>query len=222
MDNFYNRKIKKPWPTSKAMEQIYEQNLWGRGCTEFYSGDGSHQRELVAPYIKAVGDFLKQFDNSITVCDLGCGDFNVGRQLVPNTKKYIAIDIVPKLIEWNQSTFKQNNLEFQCLNIAKDQLPTADCAFLRQVLQHLSNSEVQSILDKLKGYKYVILTEHLPNGEFTPNVDIVSGQGTRLKKQSGLNITKPPFNFKFASQKHLVSVSSTFGKGVIVTTLFEM
>ena len=54
------------------------------------------------------------------------------------------------------------------MNIVKDNLPSADCIILRQVLQHLSNAEVQQIITKLSAYKYIILTEHLPNGNFNP------------------------------------------------------
>ena len=43
---------KKPWPTKKAMEQVYEMNLWGGKEFDFYSGEGSHNLELVTPYIK--------------------------------------------------------------------------------------------------------------------------------------------------------------------------
>ena len=108
------------------------------------------------------------------------------------------------------------------MDIATDSLPTADIVLIRQVLQHLSNKEVQSIISKLSAYKYVILTEHLPNGSFEPNKDIISGQGIRLKKQSGLNLLIPPFNLKIKKEKQLLSTSLKEGKEVIVTTLYEM
>jgi len=159
---------KKPWPTKKAMEQIYEQNLWGHNDADFYSGFGSHNPEIVNPYLKVVKEFLTSFDEPITVCDLGCGDFNIGKELVPFTKKYIGVDIVEDLIHHNKEKYKAENLEFLCLDLAKDKLPKADCAIIRQVLQHLSNAEVQQIITKLSAYKYIILTEHLPNGNFNP------------------------------------------------------
>jgi SAM-dependent methyltransferase len=151
---------------------------------------------------------------------LGCGDFNVGKQLVPFTQKYVAVDIVADLIEYNRKTFKTENLEFLCLDIATADLPTADCVLLRQVLQHLSNAEVHQIVEKLAQYKYVILTEHLPLGDFVPNVDILSGQGIRLKKQSGISLNDQPFNFTFKEEKQLVSALSKDGKGIVVTTLY--
>ena len=216
------QKYKKPWPTKAAMQQVYANKLWGNNESQFYSGEGSHNPELVKPYIDAVSGFLSSFKEPLVVCDLGCGDFNIGKQLVQHAKKYIAVDIVPDLIEYNKQTFKYDNLEFQCLDIAVDDLPFADCIILRQVLQHLSNHEIKQIVDKLSAYKYIILTEHLPQGDFVPNLDIISGQGIRLKKQSGVNLLAEPFNLKVKEEKQLLSVSLGDGKGEIVTSLYKI
>ncbi len=214
-------RIKKPWPTKDAMEQVYKMKLWGGNTSGFYSGAGSHQPEIVDPYIDVVTSFLTSFKSPLTVCDLGCGDFNVGKELVKYTKQYVAVDIVTDLIAYNKENFKAENLEFHCLDIAVDDLPSGDCAIVRQVLQHLSNAEVQSVVSKLTDFEYVILTEHLPEGDFVPNIDIISGQGIRLKKQSGLNILAPPFNVKVKEEKQLVSITLDNHRGSIVTTLYN-
>ncbi len=214
--------FKKPWPTRDAMEQIYKEKLWGGSASDFYSGDGSHHPEIVNPYVDIVGSFLKSFESPLNICDLGCGDFNVGKELVKYANKYVAIDIVSDLIDRNKEKFQEDNLEFHCLDIAVDDLPSGDCALLRQVLQHLSNYEVQSTLSKLTAFKYVVLTEHIPKGAFIPNKEIISGQGIRLKKQSGLNLLVPPFNFKVIEEKLLVSHALDDGKGLVVTTLYTL
>jgi hypothetical protein len=217
-----NKKIKKPWPTKDAMAQIYENNLWGGNKFEFYSGLGSHHPETVNPYIAVVSAFLIDFETPPVVCDLGCGDFNIGKELVKYSKKYIALDIVPALITHNKKEFPADNLEFQVLDIAKDELPSGDCAILRQVLQHLSNAEIKDVVEKLYDFKYVILTEHIPEEDFEPNKDIISGQGIRLKKQSGVRLTASPFNFKIREEKQLLSIPSPGFKGVLVTTLYKV
>lgn len=214
------KKVKKPWPTKDVMNQIYEKKLWGDNSADFYSGFGSHQQEIVKPYISVLSSFLSSFKDPLTVCDLGCGDFNVGKELVKYSKKYIAVDIVESLIRFNRKKFTDKNLKFECLDIAVADLPSADCVLLRQVLQHLSNKEVLNVVEKLSNFKYVILTEHIPNKEFIPNKDIISGQGIRLKKQSGINLLEAPFNFKVKEEKQLLSIDSNDFKGRIVTTLF--
>ncbi len=216
------KKTKTPWPTKKVMEQIYDKKLWGDGNSLFYSGDGSHDAKIVIPYIDAVKLFLKSFNKRLVLCDLGCGDFNIGKELVPYTTRYIAVDIVSDLINYNKTVFKADNLEFRCLDIAVDELPKGDCVILRQVLQHLSNAEVHCVLRKLVDFKYVIVTEHIPDGDFSPNKDIISGQGIRLKKQSGLDILASPFNFRIEKEKIISTVVLSKTKGIIKTVLYQL
>ncbi len=216
------KKVKKPWPTKKAMEQVYEMNLWGGTTSEFYSGEGSHKAKIIEPYLAVTRSFLKSFKEPLTVCDLGCGDFNIGKELVQYSEKYIAVDIVPSLIEYNKSVFQKDNLDFHCLDIAKDVLPKGDCAIIRQVLQHLSNKEVKNVVEKLCAFKYIILTEHVPEGEFIPNKDVISGQGIRLKKQSGIDLLVSPFNLKIKEKRQLLRIPLKNKKGIIITTLYKM
>ena len=224
MDKEENRRIriKKPWPTKDAMEQVYAKKLWGGSEVDFYSGEGSHHPDIVVPYLTALKSFFISHNNQLIVCDLGSGDFNIGKTFVPYTKRYKAVDVVPALIAYTRENYKEDKLEFYCLDIAKDDLPTGDCAIVRQVLQHLSNAEIQNVLSRLANYKYVIITEHIPEGAFEPNKDIISGQGTRLKKQSGVNVLEPPFQFKVKEEKQLVTVCLKNREGIIVTTLYTV
>lgn len=216
------KKAKKSWPTKDVMNQIYELKLWGGDDFDFYSGTGSHNPNIIDPYLNAIITFLESQNKSLTVCDLGCGDFNIGKYLTKYTRKYIAIDIVENLIERNKILYKTNNLEFYCLDIAKDKLPPADCVILRQVLQHLSNVEIQNVVKILANYKYVILTEHIPLGEFISNKDIISGQGIRIKQNSGVDILKAPFNLKIKEEKQLGKHIFNNNKGLIITTLYKI
>lgn len=216
-----------PWPTQKAMSQIYERQLWGSNQKDkFYSGEGSHKKEITDNYLKVVKEFLGQFKPKLYVCDLGCGDFNIGKQLVIYSKKYTAIDIVPELIAYNKeklsALFDEKQLDFQCLDISKDELPKADCLILRQVLQHLSNNEVLQITKKLQSYQYIILTEHIPSEKFIPNIDIISGQGIRLKKNSGIDLLEEPFNLKVIKSQTIDTVNLYPKKGKIVTQIYKL
>ncbi len=82
---------KTPWPTKEVMNQIYEKNLWGGNENEFYSGEGSHNPEIVEPYLQTLKSFLSSFENPLTVCDLGCGDFNVGQHLVKSRQLKVSM-----------------------------------------------------------------------------------------------------------------------------------
>lgn len=213
---------KTPWPTLPVMQQIYKQQLWGSNGQRFYSGEGSHNSLIVEEYISGVVKFLTSFETLPVVNDLGCGDFNVGKQLLHFSSKYNAIDIVPELISFHKENYEVPKLEFHCLDIASENLPQADVVILRQVLQHLSNKEIAQIVEKLYNYKYVILTEHLPSTVFVPNIDIISGQGIRLKKQSGVDIIASPFHFKVVNSHELCRQDLKNNQGEIVTTIYEV
>ncbi|WP_185956416.1 class I SAM-dependent methyltransferase [Changchengzhania lutea] len=204
------------------MYQIYDMHLWGGAAFDFYSGVGSHDPKITIPYLQTIKAFLESHNKSLVVCDLGCGDFNIGKHLTKHSKKYMAMDIVENLIDRNKTLYKEHNLEFHCIDIIEDDLPPADCIILRQVLQHLSNTDIEKVTKKLAAYKYIILTEHIPLGNFEPNKDIISGQGIRLKQNSGVNILEPPFNLKIKDQTQLGEHILEDGKGRLVTTLFRM
>lgn len=214
---------KTPWPTQKVMQQIYDLNFWGGKGQDFYSGEGSHLPELVSPYLLALKSFLQQFPHPPSLLDLGCGDFNIGSQLVPYTSSYIAADIVPELIEHHRKQHHPSHLKFEVLDLSKDELPKADIICLRQVLQHLSNSEIASFLPQLCKYKYLVLTEHLPNQDFTANQDIITGRNIRLKINSGVDLTQPPFNLTPIQEQVLCEVKegNSFG-GVLKTVLYQL
>jgi hypothetical protein len=65
--------------------------------------------------------------------------------------KYTACDVVPALISRNQIEFSHLNVDFRCLDITHDDLPGADVAVLRQVLQHLSNAQILKIVPSWPG-----------------------------------------------------------------------
>ena len=90
---------------------------------------------------------------------------------------------------------------------------------IRQVLQHLSNAAILTVLEKLEAYSYLLVTEHLPKGAFTPNLDILTGQGIRLKHQSGVNLEQAPFSLNFASKRTLLSLEDP-KEGRIETVLY--
>lgn len=211
---------KNPWPTKAVMEQVYEKNLWGGNKGEFYSGFGSYNSEYLIPYLDKLISFFQSFPEPLTVCDLGCGDFNVGKHLVPYAKKYVAVDIVHDLIQRNRAMYSHEKLSFYCVDIAHAALPQADCAIIRHVLQHVSNTEIERIIKKLHQYKYVILTEHIPKEGFIVNKDIISSQGTRLKIKSGVDVLLPPFNLVCKEKKTLLSLTDEYGR--ITTDLYRL
>ena len=187
----------------------------------FYSGEVRMERcrQRVCRSCQRVNSFTKSIK---TLVDLGCGDFNIGSKLVENVKKYVGVDVVPELIEFNQSKFSAKDVTFKLLDITTDKLPKGDLVIVRQVLQHLTNKQIEDVLGKIqKSYRHFVLTEHLPKRKnFRQNVDIPTGPSIRANINSGLLIEEPPFSFECLERKVLSEVPHS--GGVISTVYYRL
>jgi hypothetical protein len=206
--------------------KIYESNAWGKSDDQgspFYSGSGSSRADEIEAYVQAVTTFLSSFEVKPNVVDLGCGDFTVGSQVRAFCNRYVACDVVPSLIAFNKARFIDLGVEFEVLDLIEDELPSGDVAFVRQVLQHLSNDQISRFISRVVlSYRFLVVTEHLPShAKFKHNVDKLTGPGTRMGYESGIVLTSPPFNLCSKIEKQLCRVSS-IDTGVLVTTLYGL
>jgi SAM-dependent methyltransferase len=178
----------------KVFEEIYQKNAWGGSAGELFSGVGSRHRPAEL-YIATVSEFIARH-NLKTVLDLGCGDFEIGRRLAAHCHSYIGVDVVPQVIERHSARFANERVRFLCLDITSDELPDADLCLIRQVLQHMSNEQIQRVLSLLRKFPHVLVTEHYPHNVRSYNRNIVHGSGTRVEEFSAVFLDKPPFNAK--------------------------
>jgi len=208
-------------PVEQVFSRIYAEQEWGRGeGVGFYSGAGSHDPALIDPYIKAVSAFLASLPARPVIVDLGCGDFNVGAHFIDYAREYHACDIVPELQAHNRQRYPKPNLHFLCVNIIDDALPDGDIVFIRQVFQHLGNTQIAKAMNNCRKYMTWVVTEHLPAGDtFTPNTDISAGCGIRGLVNSGVVLTAPPFNMSGYNAKTLSEIP--YQGGVIRTIVFK-
>jgi len=108
----------------------------------------------------------------------------------------VGVDIAQPIMEWNLRVHSKERARFVRADLTSDRLPSADAAIVRQVLQHLTNSEVEAALaNVLRTYPLVFVTEHIYVGPgYVPNIDMPHGPGTRVPMLSGVFIDRPPFN----------------------------
>jgi hypothetical protein len=202
--------------TEQVFETIYKNGVWGKNEQGLsISGAGSHTDRIVLPYV----DALKKINNEYSLdsaVDLGCGDFAVGSKIFDVFDRYTACDISSTIVDRNRKLYDGKNLEFKKINLAEDDLPFGDIAFVRQVLQHLSNREIASFVEKIhfsKPYKYIVVTEHLPlSSDFTPNIDKPSGPDIRVSLNSGVILHAPPFSLRYKKKYEICSVELDFGR----------
>jgi SAM-dependent methyltransferase len=179
--------------------EIYKKGYWGKtDDTKYFSGTGTHD-ENALKYVEVLTEFIRT-NNIKSVFEIGCGDFSIMKQILQQVDvDYIGADIVAGLITYlqeNHGNEQTNFIHFDA--ITAENYPDADLCVIRQVLQHLSNSQIQQILLKTKRIKYVIITEHVPVNPEVLNGDKSLGGYIRLQnaKTSGVFLDEAPFNLK--------------------------
>jgi hypothetical protein len=196
----------------EVFTNIYSNNRWGGRSGTFCSGPGSHEIAVVSPYVSKVTAELDRIGAaSMTAVDLGCGDYWVGRQLSAACGQYIGVDIVKPLIAYNQVTYGGPRVTFRHANILEDALPDGDICFVRQVLQHLSNDQIATVLPKLNQFRWCFITEHhpFPGRLYQANEDKPHGDDIRITRGSGVFLDKPPFNIPSSRFSLLLEVAGT-------------
>lgn len=195
--------------TEQIFTEIYAENKWNPGSSGFDSGTGSADERITTDYVQTVQDWLTTIESTrLTIVDLGCGDFRIGRQFVNSCTHYLGVDIVEPLIKYNVEHFASPKVRFLHLNILEDPLPDGDVCFLRQVLQHLSNDQIQTVLTRVEKYRWIVVTEHHPSSKYfrKPNLDKPHGADIRLFDGSGVFLDEPPFNVPRQRLKLLLEV----------------
>jgi hypothetical protein len=215
--------------TEDVFTDIYSNNRWGGASGTFFSGSGSHDAAVVSPYVAGIRSELDRIGaGSMTVVDLGCGDFTVGQQIAAGCGKYIGVDIVKALVDRNRATFGGPSVSFMHANIVEDELPEGDVCLVRQVFQHLSNDQILAVLPKLDRYGWCFITEHHPSESrlLQANKDKPHGGGIRASQRSGVYLDQPPFNIPKGRLRLLMEMPGTslpggVDPGVIRTFILE-
>jgi SAM-dependent methyltransferase len=173
-----------------AFQRVYESGAWGAG-----SGRGS--RGAWAAYsVEQISAFIRE-RGVRSIVDLGCGDFEVGRKIIEHTGvTYTGVDVVPSLIDHHSKNFSGERVSFVCANLITDTLPMGDLCMVRQVLQHLSNAEIEAVLRNIAHYPMVLISEHVPTLPKSFNRDKPHGPDVRPFWGSGVYIDMPPFSRK--------------------------
>ena len=189
------RHLKKRSP-EEIFSDVYKNNIWGGEKGVFYSGAGTRNPNT-SIYIDKLRDFIRQHQIR-SILEIGCGDFEIMDKVLAGINiRYEGTDVVDDLIYHNNRTFGNDLISFKKINAIDQELPSADLIIIRQVLQHLSNAQIVSILSKLTKFKYAFITEHVPITENVDyNLDKITGPHIRMRVNSGVFIDHPPFNIK--------------------------
>jgi hypothetical protein len=126
-----------------AFQQIFDENRW-LSC-ESRSGVGS-TLAYTKPMRKSLAKYLKTLNVRVFL-DAPCGDFNWMRHVsLPQGTSYVGGDIVDPLINELQRLHGGPKHSFCRIDIVQGPLPKADLWLCRDVLFHLPNEDIATVL----------------------------------------------------------------------------
>ncbi|NDW10783.1 class I SAM-dependent methyltransferase [Dysgonomonas sp. 520] len=177
--------------TTNIFDDIYKINMWH--TEESVSGGGS-----TIDATKTVREELPQIIEKYRIesmLDVPCGDYN-WMKLVDLKCNYIGGDIVSEIIESNQQLYASDKVNFQVLDITKDDLPKVDMIFCKDCLLHLSYENVAKALNNFKksGSKYLLVSNYSRTWR---NHDIHNGDYRPLNiRRKPFSLPKPIYRFR--------------------------
>ena len=139
-----------PRTMSESFRDIYLLDAWGEG-----SGKGSTPDNTVA-YREFLQEFLAAHGIR-SVVDLGYGDWRFSCMIDWSGIEYLGIDAVPEVIDRNRREHG-DRARFECRDVSSCELPRAELALVKDVLQHWPSDVIHSFVSRLSQYPYVLIT----------------------------------------------------------------
>ncbi|NGX45175.1 MAG: hypothetical protein K940chlam2_00318 [Chlamydiae bacterium] len=185
-----------PSSAEEVFTEYYELGVWGY-TEDGYAGSGwGSTIENTRVYVEFLTNFFKE--NEIkSVVDVGCGAWEFSKTIDWEGIEYLGCDPVESVIDRNIRLYSVPNVFFIQLDLIKDPIPPADLVICKDVLQHLTNDDIQIFLSKIRNVKHCLITNDLstsPKNSMarrSANWDIPHRGPNRP-----LDLTKPPFNVK--------------------------
>lgn len=152
----------------EVFSKIYKEDLWHGG-----SGAGS-KMENAKEYVDVLQKYIDKPEIK-TVLDLGCGDWQFSKFLDLSSVSYLGVDVVESVVESNNDLYSAPNVKFLNHDITTYEVPKVDLIICKDVLQHLSNRDVITVIIKIiKSSKFALITNDFAS-ENTINKDIDNG-----------------------------------------------
>lgn len=180
-ERFHRYRLKRK-STEEIFKEIYHANAWGGSASVSGWGSDKDQTTKIRHQLPIL---FKEFGIS-TVLDIPCGDFHWMKEVDLRGVEYIGADIVPELVDKNQTQYGDENITFLQKNIIEDELPQVDLMLCRDCLVHFSDQDIFSSLKNFldSGSEYLLTTTFTDRKR---NDDIATGQWRPL------NLEKAPF-----------------------------
>jgi len=168
-----------------VFDDIYTNSRWG-----YKSGPGSDP-EQAKVWIDLVNSFLSKTDIR-TIIDVGCGDWRLGQKYNLENKVYIGVDISETILNETKK-YSTDNIAFIHGDFEFLDIEPVDLIIIKDVLQHLPNSKIINIVNKIKNNaKYALFCDmYVRVNHRELNSDIPMGRARPI------DLSSRPFFFDF-------------------------
>jgi len=206
---FQNKEIKDQ-EMQKVFDHIYEKKIWGGG-----SGSGSKFTADNKYFLQVVKDYLKKHSLK-TICDIGCGDFNILKHFDYDGYTYTGIDIVKSVIDFNKKNYEKENVKFACINMIENIPKGFDFIIIKDVLQHHKDELIENFLPKIiENNKYVLLVNGYKFMRIREKNNWTKRQLDKRYHYHPLDLKKKPLN-KFNIKRYVKSIGHRRAKEYIL------
>lgn len=167
-----------------VFDHIFRNRYWG----DFESVSGIGSRLAQTENIRMQLPILFNTYLIETLFDAPCGDLNWMRDVLNKTSiNYIGGDIVPEVVRIAERNSPNPSFQFRVFDITSDDFPKADMWLCRDVLFHLSYSNIWKSLENFcrSEIPMMLVTTHTDND--IKNRNITTGDFRYI------NLLKPPF-----------------------------
>ena len=179
-------------PKNKKFQYIYKSQYWQNIENGSVSGSGSNAVSTEKIKIE-LREFILQ-NNISSIIDIPCGDWQWMSTFDLNNIDYKGYDIVEELIISNTKKYKSDNISFGVKNLINDSLPKTDFIIIRDMLNHLDESDIHLCIKNLQDsdFRFIGIT-NFPS--IKDNSTGFLGDKLRLgDRWRPINFTLEPFN----------------------------
>ena len=168
---------------------IYSKNIWGS------SGSGSKFSHDNKWFLAQLTGYIDKY-NIKKIGDLGCGDFEVMSHFHLNDDQtYTGFDCVEFLMNDLNKTNIDKKVKFIHQNISTDIPIGYDLIILKDVIQHWTDEEIESILPQLlENNKYIYCVNGFKFGRTPSKNDWVKRELDKKYKYHPISIEKAPLS----------------------------
>ena len=144
---------------------IYAGEVWGDGVNSPKSGIGSDPR-VARPYVAYVMEQLSR-RHVRSVVDVGHGDWEMWPDEAFRGIDYRGLDCATGLSQAVNAKRGGERRTFSSSDAVSMLLPDADALLCKDVLQHLSDDDVRTLLEKFRKYPLVVISHDVRNTRWT-------------------------------------------------------